>query len=115
MARWISVWKKTSRRWRGVRWARDCWATARKRLLPAQQGYKTDGIVKVLDEIATARGVNRTIVAFAWLLKHPSGIIPIVGTTNPERIREAVSATEFEMTREEWYRLFVAARGEPLP
>lgn len=86
-----------------------------KRLLPAQQGYKTDAIVKTLDEIAAARGVSRTVIAFAWLLKHPSKIMPIVGTTNPERIRETVKATEFELTREEWYRLFVAARGEPLP
>jgi predicted oxidoreductase len=86
-----------------------------KRLLPAQQTYKTDAIVKVLDEVAAARGVNRTLVAYAWLLKHPGKIIPIVGTTNPQRIREAVQATEFELTREEWYRLFVAARGEPLP
>ena len=86
-----------------------------KRLLPAQQGYKTDDIVKVLDEIAAARGVSRTVVAFAWLLRHPSKIVPIVGTTNPGRIREAVKATEFELSREEWYRLFIAARGEPLP
>jgi predicted oxidoreductase len=86
-----------------------------KRLLPAQQGYRTDDIVKVLDEIAKARGASRTVIAFAWLLKHPSRIMPIVGTTNPDRIREAVRATEFELTREEWYRLFIAARGEPLP
>ena len=86
-----------------------------KRLLPAQQGYKTDDIVKVLDEIAAARGVSRTVIAFAWLLRHPSKIVPIVGTTNPGRIREAVKATEFELSREEWYRLFIAARGEPLP
>jgi predicted oxidoreductase len=86
-----------------------------KRLLPAQQSYQTDTIVRVLAEIAAARGVNRTLVAYAWLLKHPGKIIPIVGTTNPQRIREAVKATEFELTREEWYRLFVAARGEPLP
>ena len=86
-----------------------------KRLLPAQQGYKTDAIVKVLDEITQARGVTRTLVAYAWLLKHPSKIIPIVGTTNPERIHEAVKATEFELSREEWYRLLIAARGEALP
>jgi predicted oxidoreductase len=86
-----------------------------KRLLPAQQGYKTDAIVKVLDEIANARDVSRTVIAYAWLLKHPSMIVPIVGTTNPDRIREAVRATEFELSREEWYRLFLAARGEPLP
>ena len=86
-----------------------------KRLLPAQQGYKTEAVIKVLDEIARARGVSRTVIAFAWLLRHPSGIVPIVGSTEPARIREAVRATEFELTREEWYRLFVAARGEPLP
>ncbi len=86
-----------------------------KRLLPAQQGYQTDAIVKVLDEIAAARRVSRTVIAYAWLLKHPSKIMPIVGSTNPDRIREAVRATESELTREEWYRLFLAARGEPLP
>ncbi|TAK98444.1 MAG: aldo/keto reductase, partial [Verrucomicrobia bacterium] len=86
-----------------------------KRLLAAQREYKTDAIVKVLDEIARARSVSRTVIAYAWLLRHPSKIIPIVGSTNPERIREAVKSTEIELTREEWYRLFVAARGEPLP
>lgn len=86
-----------------------------KRLLPAQQSYKTENIVRVLNEIAAERSTTRTAVAYAWLLRHPSRIVPIVGTTNPERIREAVKATEFEMTREEWYRLLVAARGEALP
>ncbi len=86
-----------------------------KRLLPGQRGYKTDAVVKVLDEIAQARGVSRSVIAYAWLLKHPSRIVPIVGSTDPQRIREAVRATEFELTREEWYHLFVAAQGEPLP
>lgn len=85
------------------------------RLLPGQRGYKTEAIVKVLDEIAVSRGVTRILVALAWLLKHPSRIAPIVGTTNPGRIRESVRATEFELTRDEWYRLFIAAQGEPLP
>jgi predicted oxidoreductase len=86
-----------------------------KRLLTAQQSYKPEAVIKVLDEIARERGVSRTVIAYAWLLKHPSKIVPIVGSTNPERIREAVKATEFVLSREEWYRLFLAARGEPLP
>jgi predicted oxidoreductase len=86
-----------------------------KRLLPAQQSYQPEAVIKVLDEIAKTRGVSRTVIALAWLLRHPSGIVPIVGSTDPQRIREAVRSTEFELTREEWYRLFVAARGEPLP
>lgn len=86
-----------------------------KRLLASQQSYPTDAIVKALEAIAAARGVSRTVIAYAWLLKHPSKIVPIVGSTNPQRIREAVKATEFELTREEWYRLLLAARGESLP
>jgi predicted oxidoreductase len=85
------------------------------KLLPAQKLYKLDGILPVLDEIASARGVSRTAIALAWLMKHPSGIVPIVGSANPERIREAAKAADVELDREDWYRLFVAARGEPLP
>lgn len=86
-----------------------------KRLLTAQQSYRPERFVPILDELAKERGVKRTVVALAWLLKHPCKIIPIIGSTNPDRIREAVKATELELTREEWYRLFTAARGEPLP
>ena len=86
-----------------------------KRLLPAQQGYRPEKFLTDLEAIAKARGVSRTVTAFSWLLKHPSKIIPIVGSINPERIREATKAANLELSREEWYRLLNAARGEPLP
>jgi predicted oxidoreductase len=86
-----------------------------KRLLPLQQAYRPDQFLPALDTIARARGVDRTVVAFAWLLKHPSRIIPVVGSNNPERIREAVKATQLDLTREEWYELLKAGRGAPLP
>jgi predicted oxidoreductase len=70
---------------------------------------------KLMDQIAAAHGVSRTIIALAWLLKHPSRIIPIVGSTNPDRIQAAVSAETIDLSREDWYRLLVAARMEPIP
>ena len=84
-------------------------------LLPGQKGYKPAAIVEAVDKIAKARGTSRTAVALAWLLKHPTKIIPIIGTTHPERIRAAAAAVEVELTREEWYELLIAARGEPMP
>ena len=85
------------------------------RLLSSQKAYRPELFLPVLDAVAQSRGVSRTVVALAWLLNHPAGILPIIGTTNPERIREAAQAPELELTREEWYRLLIAARGEPLP
>lgn len=85
------------------------------RLLSWQKAYQTDKVRAALATIAAARGVSPTAVALAWLLRHPSKIQPIIGTTNPERIRDAVKADSLELTREEWYHLLLAARGEPLP
>ena len=84
-------------------------------LLPAQRGYRAAPIVAELDELAAERGVSRTVVALAWLLKHPSRIVPIVGSTNPDHINDAAKAAEMELSRDEWYRLLHAARAEPLP
>jgi len=85
------------------------------RLLPSQREYRVDKLMPALVEVAAARGTTPVVVALAWLLKHPSRIQPIVGTINPDRIREAAKAADIELTREEWYKLLLAARGEPLP
>ena len=86
-----------------------------KKVLPAQETYQTDVVSVVLDEIARDHGASRTAIALAWLLKHPARIVPIVGTTNPEKIRDAVRADNIELSRDEWYRLFRAALCQPLP
>jgi predicted oxidoreductase len=73
------------------------------------------GVRETLEEIARDYGASRTIIALAWLLRHPSGIIPIVGTSKPDRIREAAQAEKVHLSRDEWYRLLEAARGTRLP
>lgn len=90
-------------------------ADGASRLLRSQERYSTAGVLQELDALARQYQTSRSVIALAWLLKHPSGIIPIIGSTRPERIREAVRATEIELSRDDWYRLLLAARGEPLP
>lgn len=68
-----------------------------------------------LDGVASAQGVSRTVAAYSWLMAHPAGIIPIVGSQQPERIVEAVEAYKVRWSRQDWYAVFVAARGERLP
>src|SRR6266481_5450575 len=85
------------------------------RLLPSQEVYRPENFLAALDATAKARGASRSTVALAWLLKHPSKILPVVGSTQPERIREAAKADDLDLSREEWYRLLIEARGEPLP
>ena len=76
---------------------------------------KGEKLLALLDETAANHGVSRTVISLAWLLKHSSAIVPIVGSANPERIRDAVKADDVDLSREEWYRILVAARGAGLP
>lgn len=72
-------------------------------------------LADALDRIATKHETTRTAVALSWLLKHPSGIVPIVGSVDPRNIRKAIDATSIAMSREDWYALYVAARGANMP
>lgn len=76
---------------------------------------RLEQLLELLDRIAAELQTNRTAISLAWLLKHPVGIIPIVGSTNPKHIQEAALADSINLTRDLWYELFVQARGERLP
>ncbi len=60
-------------------------------------------------------GVGIAAAAYAWIMAHPAGIIPIIGSQNPARIAESVDAFKVRWTRKEWYDVLVASLGENLP
>lgn len=66
-------------------------------------------------EMAKQKGVSPEAILVAWILRHPAKIQAIIGTTKPERIFAACQGDQIFLSREEWYRLFLAGRGEPLP
>ena len=65
--------------------------------------------------LAAEKHTSREAIALGWLLRHPAGIQPIIGTTNVERLRASCEADAVSLSREEWYTLLAAARGEPVP
>jgi predicted oxidoreductase len=74
-----------------------------------------DALHAKLDAIAAREGATRSAVAIAWLLAHPAGVVPIVGTQQPARLAACLRAFEVRLTRRDWYEIVVASQGEPLP
>lgn len=68
----------------------------------------------VLAEVAKQYGVSPLAILLAWQMRHPSKIIPILGTTRPEMMREAAKADTITLDRENWYKILLAARGKGL-
>ena len=69
---------------------------------------------KVLNRMAAEKNVTPTAIALAWILRYPAKMQAIIGTTKPARIIESAKATDFNLTRKEWYELYLAA-GNKLP
>ncbi len=67
-----------------------------------------------IDALAEEKRVTNTAIAIAWLLRHPARMQPVIGTTNPGRVRDIAQASSVELTRQEWYTLYLAA-GNALP
>ncbi|MCR4651652.1 MAG: aldo/keto reductase [Lachnospiraceae bacterium] len=69
---------------------------------------------KEIDVLAAKYDTTPTAIAAAWILRHPADIQIVAGTTSVERLKEIVSACDFVITHEEWYKLYLAA-GHLLP
>ena len=69
---------------------------------------------RVLGELGEKYRVPKTAVAIAWILRHPAKMQAIAGTMNPSHLSDICQATKFELTHNEWYRLYLAS-GKYLP
>lgn len=88
---------------------------ANGRLVAATTETDTAQVAALIARLAEAKRTSREAIALAWLLRHPAGIQPIIGTTNPERLRACALADDVELSREEWYLLLQTARGAGVP
>lgn len=69
-------------------------------------------IRNVLHKIGKQFDASIDQVMYAWLLAHPAGIVPIVGSGKIERIKAAVEAQDINLSRQQWFELWVASKGE---
>lgn len=67
-----------------------------------------------LDELAQTKGVSANAIAVAWILRHPAKMQVVIGTMNPAHIADSAAGADVELSRSEWYELYVAA-GHDLP
>lgn len=75
---------------------------------------KYEKLNATIEELSEKYGITPTGMAIAWLMRLPENMQPIVGSTNPERIKAVAEATDVTISREDWYRIYREA-GYRLP
>lgn len=79
------------------------------------QTERTLRVRNVLNELAEALGASVDQVVVAWLLRHPAGICPVMGSGNIERLKSAVEACQIRLSDDDWFRVLIASQGHEVP
>ena len=76
---------------------------------------QSERIKKVVNGLSSKYNVSDDIILLAWILKHPSGILPVCGTSDINRIANLMQATTIEMELQDWFSLWTASTGNDVP
>jgi len=91
------------------------WSTLGGGRLGDPADERTRAVAGLLDAKAAEYDVSRAAATYSWVMAHPARPIPIVGTQNPDRIRDIPQAFAPRWTRAEWYAVLQTSMGENLP
>lgn len=80
-----------------------------------EDNAQTARIRKVIHSFEEKYGANENELVLAWLMRHPAMIYPVVGTTNKERLTDAMNATKIDLELEDWFTLLTASQGHKVP
>jgi predicted oxidoreductase len=72
-------------------------------------------IKKVLDVLTKKYNATEDQLLLAWILQHPSGVLPVVGTTSKARLENATKALSISLELEDWFTLLVECQGHKVP
>ena len=76
---------------------------------------RTRRIEECLSSLRGKYSATDSQLLLAWLLRHPAGIHPVVGTTSPERLQESFEALAIDLETEDWFEMLVASQGHKVP
>ena len=72
-------------------------------------------ILEQLELLTTKYNASPDQLLLAWILEHPSGIHPVIGSTNLERIKAASEAVSIPLTTQDWFKILEASQGHEVP
>ncbi len=72
-------------------------------------------LVEELKKWADEFGTTPQVIALAWLMQHPAGILPVIGTTKEDHLVKSKEALSIKLDRQQWYSIYQASTGVRIP
>lgn len=82
---------------------------------PLGGGDLPAALVEELKKWADEFGTTPQVIALAWLMQHPAGILPVIGTTKEDHLVKSKEALTIKLDRQQWYSIYQASTGVRIP
>lgn len=82
---------------------------------PLGGGDLPAALVEELKKWADEFGTTPQVIALAWLMQHPAGILPVIGTTKEDHLVKSKEALSIKLDRQQWYSIYQASTGVRIP
>ena len=80
-----------------------------------ENNEKTIRLHILLDQLEIKYNVTKDVLLLSWIMKHPSGVLPVIGTTNSERIKNSTKAISTTLELEDWFAIWTESVGHKVP
>ncbi len=80
-----------------------------------EENDQTQRLKTLLKDLSKKYNTDEDVILLSWILQHPAGMLPVIGTTNPERIKNAMKSINLKMDLEDWFRIWTESMGTKVP
>lgn len=80
-----------------------------------EENDQTQRLKNCLKTLSEKYNVDTDVLLLSWILKHPSGVLPVIGTTTVDRIKNATIAVNLKMDLEDWFTIWTESMGTKVP
>lgn len=80
-----------------------------------QQTPKKKRIKQQLLKLTSEYDCTVDQLLYAWILKHPVGVHPIIGSTHRGRISSALQSANINLSTQDWFKILIASQGHQVP
>ena len=80
-----------------------------------ENNEQTQRLNKLLSLLELKYNASKEVLLLAWIMQHPAGILPVIGTTNIERIKDAKNAVKLQLDLEDWFAIWTESAGQKVP
>ena len=80
-----------------------------------EENEQNQRIAGILKDLGPKYEADESQLLLAWVMKHPAIVHPVVGTTDPERLKRSLLASEMDIELEDWFLMHTASLGQKVP